>query len=352
MSSGEGLTFDDFRSSVFSSALGPLLIGGLVGAILYGSACIQTLIYYQRSSGDPLYLKLMVLVLCLSATSLSGGKNTGYLFSDILELIIAELPNRMFIYRVWRLSQRNIFLTWFIFSLSLLDLVCGIIITTKAFDTTFLGLHKISTLLYVDLAAVIAADALVSLSLCYYLHRSKPGLQKTDSLINALIMYAVNTGLLTAFDASAALVLYAVMPTNLIFIAFYLLLSKLYLNAYLASLNARSALQDNSDDGVSIHIGPFSGTRTRSTALSSDLETAIDKRDTLSIMVSTEVDTHVDPTIKGKAHTGRRHRRLHHPESAPQLRMPEVRETSPVTVPSSEEGTQEQIDLEWLKYMD
>lgn len=33
MSSGEGLTFDDFRSSVFSSALGPLLIGGLVGAM-------------------------------------------------------------------------------------------------------------------------------------------------------------------------------------------------------------------------------------------------------------------------------------------------------------------------------
>ena len=33
MSSGEGLILDDFRSSLFSSALGPLLIGGLVGAM-------------------------------------------------------------------------------------------------------------------------------------------------------------------------------------------------------------------------------------------------------------------------------------------------------------------------------
>lgn len=41
-----------------------------------------------------------------------------------------------------------------------------------------------------------------------------------------LIVYTVNTGMLTAIDAAAGMITYAVMPTNLVFLAFYLNLSK------------------------------------------------------------------------------------------------------------------------------
>ena len=49
---------------------------------------------------------------------------------------------------------------------------------------------------------------------------------RTDSVLVTLIMYTVNTGMLTAMDAAAGMVCYAVMPTNLVFIGFYLNLSK------------------------------------------------------------------------------------------------------------------------------
>lgn len=49
---------------------------------------------------------------------------------------------------------------------------------------------------------------------------------RTDSLVNKLVVYTVNTGLLTVIDASVGLISYAASPTTLIFIAFYLNLSK------------------------------------------------------------------------------------------------------------------------------
>ena len=51
-------------------------------------------------------------------------------------------------------------------------------------------------------------------------------ISRTDSVLVTLIMYTVNTGMLTALDAAAGMVCYAVMPTNLVFIGFYLNLSK------------------------------------------------------------------------------------------------------------------------------
>jgi len=50
------------------------------------------------------------------------------------------------------------------------------------------------------------------------------------------------------------------MPNNLIFIAFYLNLSKLFVNSYLASLNAREGLigKMKSDGMVSIHMSRVS----------------------------------------------------------------------------------------------
>ena len=46
-------------------------------------------------------------------------------------------------------------------------------------------------------AASTVTDVLLTSILVYSLHKSRTGIKRTDSMINVLIMYAVNTGLLT-----------------------------------------------------------------------------------------------------------------------------------------------------------
>ncbi|KAI0075592.1 hypothetical protein K474DRAFT_1371215 [Panus rudis PR-1116 ss-1] len=309
-------------TTVLHSALGPLLLGGLVSTGLYGITCTQTFVYYQRNSSDRLAWKLVVFTLWILDTldvALNGHILYYYLVANfanplalaspvwslLIHVTVTGVSNflvrGMFTRKVWRLSHGNWLLTGFICAVSLLDLVCSIVITVKAFHATFAGIQTFSTLLYLDFAAVFTADTTVALSLCYYLHVSRTGIKSTDSLINVLMLYTVNTGLLTAIDATAGLVMFAAIPNSLIYVAFYLQLSKLYVNAYLATLNARDTLRERTEEFVSIHLShlsrqPGSLADPPSSLAPSQISSPVtDKhKDALAISVSTNVDTSYD----------------------------------------------------------
>jgi len=57
------------------------------------------------------------------------------------------------------------------------------------------------------------------------------------------MLYTINTGLLTEICTISLLVLYAVIKHNFVFIGLYFIVGKMYLNALLANLNARSKLR-------------------------------------------------------------------------------------------------------------
>ncbi|KAH7908193.1 hypothetical protein BJ138DRAFT_1158251 [Hygrophoropsis aurantiaca] len=202
----------------------------------------------------------------------------------------------MFARRVWRLSQQNFILTGLTIGISLTDLICGLIITVKAFGLhSFTELSKISTLLYINFIAGFSGDFLVAVVLCWYLYRSRTGFQRTDTLVKTLVSYIITTGLLTAIDASLGMIFYIVMPNNFIFIAFYFNLAKMYINSYLALLNARERLGECS--AVSIHLSRISerpfGTEFSSTAHSSSVcvpsdEVSVNMRD--SILLTKSLD--------------------------------------------------------------
>ncbi|CAL1710997.1 unnamed protein product [Somion occarium] len=319
--------------SLLRTALGPLLIGGLVSTALYGVTCIQTFVYFQKSEGDRLLLKTLISTLWLLDTLdvvLNGHILYHYLVTNfanpfaltspvwslVLHVSITAITNflvrGMFTRRVFRLSQGNWILTVFITAVSLLDLVCSVVVTVMAFHDTFAELMQLSTLLYLDFAAVFSADASIAVSLCYYLRVNRTGVRKTDSLINILMLYTVNTGLLTALDASAGLIMFAVMPNNLMYVAFYLQLSKLYVNAYLASLNARETLRDRTEDIVSIHLSRISNSRNRGTYADPPSQSSepsspvvLDKlRDPMvSIAVTTDVETRYENGYKRRSHS-------------------------------------------------
>lgn len=255
----------------FDNSLGAMLVGGLVSFALYGITFTQTYIYYERRHNDRPFIKLLVLALWLLDTfdtALIGHILYHYMVtnfanplgmqSPVWSLLIHVLVTSvsdfivriMFSRRILKLSGSFV-LTGAVVAISFVDLICGLIITGKAFGIhTYEGLDSISHLFYINFAAGTLGDLYVALVLCYFLHSSRTGFKRTDSLINILIIYTVNTGLITALDAAAGMITYIVMPDNFIFIAFYLNLSKFYVNSYLASLNARDIIREKSSGNI------------------------------------------------------------------------------------------------------
>ncbi|THH17924.1 hypothetical protein EW146_g2969 [Bondarzewia mesenterica] len=80
------------------------------------------------------------------------------------------------------------------------------VITAKAFSlSSFESLSSLTTLFYLNFAAGTSSDLYIALVLCYFLNKSRTGgfNSRTDSIITVLMMYTINTGLLTAFVPSS-----------------------------------------------------------------------------------------------------------------------------------------------------
>ncbi|KAI0311494.1 hypothetical protein OF83DRAFT_755348 [Amylostereum chailletii] len=282
---GASLPINPFAGISWDNTLGALLVGGLISGMLFGITCTQAYLYFERYSTDRWTLKAFVG--CLWALdifdfALNGhilywylvtnytnplaleGKVVWSLSAHVLVTSVVDFMIRaMFARRIFRLSNGNVPLTAGVLATSLLDLVVGIVITVKTVTLgSIANLETLSTLFYINFASGAGSDVYVAVVLCYYLARSRTGFNtRTDSVVTVLMLYTINTGLLTAVDATCGMVLFITMPDNFVFIAFYLQLSKLYTNAYLATLNNRGSLRERSEgDGiVSIHLSRISG---------------------------------------------------------------------------------------------
>ncbi|KAF8066978.1 hypothetical protein FPV67DRAFT_1221885 [Lyophyllum atratum] len=299
----------------FDNTLGALLIGGLLSMVLWGVTCVQTFTFFTRKSRDRPTFKLMIAFLWVLDTfdsALNGHILYFYLVTNYLNPVAIGTPTwsviihvaitsisdfiirSMFAHRFYRLSKGNYIVTGWIMAVSMTDLVCGIVITAKAFGiVSYLELDKLSSLLYLNFAAGTTSDLSVALALSWLLIKSRTGFRRTDTLINVLMMYTVNTGLIVGIDAALGMITYIVMPSNFVFLGFYLLLSKLYLNSYLATLNARDDLRERVDDPVSIHLSQISGTRrydTNTVTTQPNIAEKGSRADTMAISVRTLVE--------------------------------------------------------------
>jgi hypothetical protein len=91
--------------------------------------------------------------------------------------------------------------------------------------------------------AAVLSDVFIAASLCILLHGNRSPVIETNTLVNTLIIYAINRCLLTSLVAVAEVIAFAIIPDSLWFIAIDFVIGKLYANSLLASLNSRSALR-------------------------------------------------------------------------------------------------------------
>ncbi|KAF9219032.1 hypothetical protein BS17DRAFT_469268 [Gyrodon lividus] len=241
------------------------LIGLIVACILYGLTNVQTYFYYSTYTNDSLILKSLVALLwaldsahtAIISHSIYFYVITGYGKPTVT--IIWSLPTEVFItatiafivqcflmYRVWKMSGTS--LRWVLtiptLVLSAFSLATGYAYGAKLVEIKVLTrVPEIVSLINMALGSTVAVDVLITLFLSLTLYFNKTGITRSDSVINRLIVYTVNNGLLTSLCALLDVIVHSALPTTFAFLAFYFLLSKLYSNTFLSTLNARRSLR-------------------------------------------------------------------------------------------------------------
>ncbi|KAI1795263.1 hypothetical protein LXA43DRAFT_1090915 [Ganoderma leucocontextum] len=244
--------------------VGALLLGVLVTAVGYGITTMQTYMYIGRFPKDPWPIKWTVwslFALDTAHVTLSWHMIYYYLILNfdhraaledsvwsfditvILTAVITVVVHCFYARRVFILGGGNWLITIVILSLSLIRLVFGCIVSVKIFQLKNLELlpEKITPQVGVGLGAGTLADCIITGSLVYYLRSHKSGFNDIDTFLDKITYWTVNNGMLTSIVGLVVILTFSTMPTNMVYLSVHLLLSKLYANSLLATLNFRAA---------------------------------------------------------------------------------------------------------------
>jgi len=264
-------------STALVNTFGASFVGLVVSAVLYGVSLLQTYIYFNRFPRDSWRLKLLVVAvwfldtlhLFLCATEIywylvlnffnPPALGTTHWSLDLqgdCEGFIGLAVQMFFAQRVWKVSK-NWYLTGFIVVLGLLHFALGIFFSVEAFLLKdFSKFPQLTWATITGLGGAAVADLAIAGTLVYYLNKSRTGFKRTDSIINTLMIYSINTGLVTSICALLNVIFAIITPTEQIYTAFFWCLAKLYVNSFLATLNSRQSSSGtlSPPDSAALHL--------------------------------------------------------------------------------------------------
>ncbi|EPQ56832.1 hypothetical protein GLOTRDRAFT_92054 [Gloeophyllum trabeum ATCC 11539] len=197
------------------NSLGAILIGVICASALYGLSCLQTFQYLRAYRDDRFYLKALVLILwCLDTLHSAFTCHALYyyavtMYGNYLALATANwwvpvalnvcIGSLVQMYMGWR-----VFIRLFVpgpvclFCFQPLVLLCKAMTVIGFRVKEFANLKYYKGIITTSLASTAVVDLVIAASLCYFLSKKRTGFSKTDDLINTLIIYSVNSGVLTS----------------------------------------------------------------------------------------------------------------------------------------------------------
>jgi len=268
-----------FQGLKFDNTLGAMLIGVLVSTTLFGLTTLQTYLYYCNYTKDRAAFKWLVAsVWLLDFIHTVFISHTTYYFlvqqygnpasllagewSLIMEIVVTIgvtlLVQGFFAHRVYRLTHNNVWLSGTIVLLSLSHAATGIAAAIRLFQIhVFSRLPEVLGIMSATLILMAANDLFITAVLCLYLRKAQSSFTETQSAIQMLMVYTIETGLLTSVFVTIDAVCILVMPHNWVFIGITFCISKLYANSLLTILNSRQSLKltDKSSNKISVLSG-------------------------------------------------------------------------------------------------
>ncbi|KAL4262894.1 DUF6534 domain-containing protein [Pleurotus pulmonarius] len=254
--------------------LGAAYLGVVASAILFGITNLQSYIYFTQYQNDWLLQKLSVGILWfLDAFHLALTIQVVYHYlvesfgnfeaqefiiwsfklQIVINVVIIILVQSLYAARVWKLGRHyHVLLPWGVVVVVAAGYGVGVLLALQTYRIdTFPELVNIAWTIYLSFATSTFIDIIIAISMCFYLQRSRSGFSELNSRIVTLMQYVLASGMATSACSMAALIAYALLPNTLVFLGIEFLLTKLYINSFIAMLNTRKVTPKENSEGVS-----------------------------------------------------------------------------------------------------
>ncbi|KAL1949775.1 hypothetical protein VTO73DRAFT_8656 [Trametes versicolor] len=264
--------------------IGGLLIEVFVACVLYGVTTLQSFIYFQKYPNDAMSLKLLVGAVWTLETVHTGfcmlflyeylvegfgdfayflHINWGIGVTVITSACIALCVQGYYVWRVWCVSSKSFAWTVAIAIPAVARVAFGVgsTILSYKYDDWLTFRDTKSSLITISggLGAAALVDVLVAVTLSYYLNKGRSAWHKeSNSKINMILLYAVNTGAITGTASVLCVILFATQKQSLTFLGLVEIQAKLYSNSFLGSLNARAHIRNKNNPGAQYPSFEFS----------------------------------------------------------------------------------------------
>ncbi|KAJ7183790.1 hypothetical protein C8R46DRAFT_1067828 [Mycena filopes] len=257
--------------------LGALELGSLASFALFGVATTQVYIYFGRFPKDSRILKTLVTfiyacevghTICIAHTLyvytiVDYGLPLHHLVTDAIPAslgattfftgLIAATVQSFFAWRIYSLS-RSLYIPIICWLLAFLRVVIAVIVLIiGAIHVSIATLEaKWAFLHYLVWAESACNDLILTSALVYWLSRQRPDHMRTATLVDRLIRWTLETGMVTAGSDLVTLICFVTMTKNFVWMAWYVITAKLFSNTLLASLNSRTGLRDVHDKNITL----------------------------------------------------------------------------------------------------
>ncbi|KAG1749195.1 hypothetical protein EDB19DRAFT_1904711 [Suillus lakei] len=227
------------------TTFGALFIGVIVAAVLFGLSNIQTFFYFQSHKDTGISFHKLAVIWLYALTEIVWS----FKLQIVVDLLIIYVVHILYVYRIWIVAKgRSRAIPIAVGIIEIIGSGVGIALLLTLYRChVFADLLRTEWATYMALGTTAFIDIVIALSLCYLLATARTGFSSTDSLITKLMAYIINTGGLTSICSMIAMITCAVMPKNFIFLGVEFLLAKLYVNSFLALLNAQYYLPPTTD---------------------------------------------------------------------------------------------------------
>ncbi|KAG0694067.1 hypothetical protein DFH29DRAFT_961543 [Suillus ampliporus] len=233
--------------------IGPIQIGGLLNAVLFGCLASTVFAVILIQLGH-----FVCVILTLWTMTVSTYGNPLSVLPLALGVAIPLTGSTVFIvqsfyaFQLWKLT-RNVFLPILCEMISLVAQISTLIITAGAVSMMNLQTFGKRELLAVELSFIARAvcDLITTASIAWFLKKKRDtGIKETMSMIDRLIYWTIETGLLTSSMAVTLATWFLVQQQHsFMWTGVWLLWPNVVGNSFLASLNRRLLLRDSATRG-------------------------------------------------------------------------------------------------------
>jgi len=247
-----------------------------VGLFVHGVTTLQSFYYFRTFTKDPLALKISVALIWLFSTvhvvglaavvynlTINNAEVVGeavalltvpplVTISTGFGVLVHFIAQCVYAWRIYKFNH-SIYIPVICWTLSTYTLATGLMMSKLAYNVTFLQFEVVRIIWkWVGVSFFITTaicDIIIATAMCYFLYQRRPKSDKltrrTTHIIDHLMVWTVQSGLITSLTAVAGLIaVFADQTHGILWTNFVIILTHLYAFALVSLLNARIILSE------------------------------------------------------------------------------------------------------------